>query len=153
MLYELMVIARAGDSDAVLSRVEKNLKDVGALNLKLEKLGKKVLAYPIAKQTEGEYAVFNFEAEPGVIGQIGDSLRLEREAVLRYLVIKSKPKKAVGKAREIKEKQEAPKATVTVKTRIEKKPEKVKLSRASKKQMTSKAKSATKKKGKKTRNR
>src|SRR3990172_1433524 len=87
--YELMVITAAGaGGEPVLTKIEKSIKEVEASNLKVEKLGKKALAYPIAKQQEGEYVLFNFEAPPEVISVISKMLRLEREAILRYLIIR-----------------------------------------------------------------
>ena len=89
-MYELLVIGKAGDGDAVFSKVEKILKGVKASSVKSKKMAKKALAYPIAKQTEADYLLFNFEAEGGAVKDIGDSLKLEQEDVLRYLIIRTK---------------------------------------------------------------
>ena len=63
--YELMVITAAGaGAEPILAKIEKSIKEAGVSGLKVEKLGKKVLTYPIAKRQEGEYVLFNFEA-PG----------------------------------------------------------------------------------------
>jgi len=81
MNYELMVVTTAVSStDPILAKIEKSVKEAEASNLKVEKLGKKVLAYPIAKQQEGEYVLFNFEAPPEAIDVISKMLRLERES-------------------------------------------------------------------------
>src|SRR3989338_7273608 len=89
MNYELMVVTTAVSStDPILAKIEKSVKEAEASNLKVEKLGKKVLAYPIAKQQEGEYVLFNFEAPPEAIDVISKMLRLEREAILRYLILR-----------------------------------------------------------------
>ena len=89
MNYELMVITAAGaGGESVLTKVEKSIKEAEVSNLKVEKLGKKALAYPIVKQTEGEYVLFNFEAPGETIGAIAKMLRLEREAILRYLILR-----------------------------------------------------------------
>lgn len=85
----MVVIAPDSSTDPVLTKIEKSIKDANASDLKIERLGKKTLAYPIAKQTEGEYIVFNFEAPPEVTNAISQLLRLEREAILRYLLIRS----------------------------------------------------------------
>lgn len=90
-MYELTVVASSKvESDLAISKVEKILKDVGASNVGVVRLGKKVLAYPIAKQTEAEFFLFNFQAPGDAVKSITDSLRLERESVLRYLLIKLK---------------------------------------------------------------
>lgn len=93
-MYELMVIGNVKvDSDQLLSRMQKMLSAVNASAVRVEKLGRKLLAYPIAKQTEGEYLVFNFEAEGAAISEIDQKLRLEQENVLRYLIVKQKETK------------------------------------------------------------
>lgn len=96
MYYELMVIAKTDGAGEVGAKVEKALKDFGAGEVKLEKMGKKTLAYPIVKQTEAEYLLFNFEAQGEAVGKIDSMLRLEREAILRYLIIKGKKKGIKG---------------------------------------------------------
>jgi hypothetical protein len=62
-------------------------------------MGKKPLAYKIAKQTEAEYFLFNFDANPVEILTLDRKLRLEQEAVLRHLLIKTKPVKESKKAK------------------------------------------------------
>src|SRR3972149_4119699 len=114
MNYELMVVTTAVSStDPILAKIEKSVKEAEASNLKVEKLGKKALAYPIAKQTEGEYVLFNFEAPPEAIGVISKMLRLEREAILRYLISRVSEESTVDK----KVKEEKPKAKVIVTTK------------------------------------
>lgn len=94
-MYELMVIAKIDSSDEVFGKVEKFLKDIKAESLKIERLGKKILAYPIAKQTEAEYFLYNFEADSQTLKGLSDKIRLEQETILRHLLIKAvKPRKA-----------------------------------------------------------
>ena len=93
--YELMIIGNPKvDSEAMLSVVDRALKEVNATNVKVDRLGRKLLAYPIAKQTEGEYTVFNFEADGGAIAQIAGRLKLAQEAILRYLITKVQESKS-----------------------------------------------------------
>src|SRR3989338_7470068 len=126
MNYELMVVTTAVSStDPILAKIEKSVKEAGASGLKLEKLGKKALAYPIAKQTEGEYVLFNFEAPPEAIGVISKMLRLEREAILRYLILRVPRVSKVSRVSRVSEestvdkkvKEEKPKAKVIVTTK------------------------------------
>lgn len=121
MLYELLVVASVkSDAQPFLKNVEKAITDSGSEDLKVESLGKKILAYPIGKHTEGEYVVFTFEANGEAIVKVGAMLRLEQEAKLRYLITKVKPPKKVrarAKGKEPEVKIEAvPKVTVTTKT-------------------------------------
>lgn len=87
--YELMIIGNPKvDSEGVLLVVDRALKEVSATSVKVDRLGRKLLAYPIAKQTEGEYIVFNFEANGEAIAQIAGRLKLSQETILRYLITK-----------------------------------------------------------------
>jgi len=107
MMYELMVAANVKNSESLAGKIEKALKEASASGVKSEKLGKKTLAYPIAKQTE-----------------------------LRHLITKTKISKKVKKvkneSKESEVEERAPK--VTVKTKIvAKKAEKVVKRRRGKK--------------------
>ena len=121
MQYELMVVATtASDTEGILGRIEKSIKEAGASGLKVEKLGKKALSYAIAKQQEGEYVLFNFEAPPETIGAISKMLRLEREAILRYLILRVPMVSRVSRVPKVskgKEETEKPKAKVIVTTK------------------------------------
>ena len=124
MLYELMIISGSEGGDAVVSKVEKLLKDASVGDLRVNKLGKKVLAYPIKKQTEGEYVVFNFESDGIVLKDLDELLRPEQETILRYMVLKTKVIKKSKKAKATKvsnviqeQKELKPTAKVTVRTK------------------------------------
>ncbi len=92
-MYELMVLGNpAEDVDKLIASVEKFIKDASGSGLSTEKLGKKPLAYPVRKKNEGEYVVFNFEAPGTAVKTVSDKLKLEQEAVMRYLIIKAKVK-------------------------------------------------------------
>lgn len=120
-MYELMIVSTIKGSEGLLSRVEKTLKDADALNLKIEKMGKKQLAYPIKKHAEAEYFLLNFDMEGSALKGVSDMLRFEQEDVLRYIILTVKARKAskrknVQKVEEVKvEEKEKPKVTVTTK--------------------------------------
>lgn len=122
-----MIVATTGGAESLLSRVEKFLKEAEALDVKVNKIGKKQLAYPIKKQTEAEYFVLNFEAQGSNLKSVTDKLRLEQEDLLRYMVISTKafkPSKRKGKkVEEVAkvEKKETPKVTVVTKKVISEK--------------------------------
>jgi len=103
-MYELMVVGKAtGDADSLFKKIEKVVKDAGASSFLSEKLGKKPLAYPIQKQTEAEYFLFTFEVAGEAVKSISESLRLEQEAVLRYLIVVQKAKGKEKKPRKVLE--------------------------------------------------
>ena len=117
MTYELMaVINPKADADATAKKIEKFIEDAKAQNVKVEKLGRKELAYPIKKQKEADYFLFSFDAEGEGIKGIGDKIRLEQEAVLRYLVIAKKAKELAQKQKKVAQQEEEKSAKVTVKT-------------------------------------
>ena len=125
-MYELMIISGSDGGDTVISKVEKLLRDASVGDLRVSKLGKKVLAYPIKKQTEGEYVVFNFESDGIVLKDLDELLRPEQETILRYMVLKtkvikkSKAAKAIKVSEAIQEQKELkPTAKVTVRTKTE----------------------------------
>ena len=122
MAYELMIVANPTGGDALLSRVEKLIKENEKSNLKVDRLGRKKLAYPIKRKTEGEYFVINFEANGDFIKPISDKLRLEQEDLLRYLIIRTKvPRTEVKKVSKLavsKEKQDVSAIEKTAKVTV-----------------------------------
>lgn len=116
-----MIVSKIAESDGLLSRVEKALKDANATEVKIEKLGKKLLAYPIKKQTEADYIMLNFEAEGKAIAEISDMLRLEQEALLRHILLKKKIRKAPRRRHATKRVQEEKKVEVPTVTVVTKK--------------------------------
>ncbi len=96
-MYELMVVASPNENaDNFVKKLEGFLTDAKVTSLKTERLGKKPLAYQIRKQAEGEYVLFTFESSSDLPASIVSKLKIEQEAVLRYLLTKTKAAK-VGK--------------------------------------------------------
>ena len=54
---------------------------------KVDELGKKKLAYEIAKNKEGYYVIFDFEANPSLIAELERNYRITDE-VIKFIVIK-----------------------------------------------------------------
>lgn len=145
-MYELMVIGRGVDADELEKVVEKHLKDLSVTQAKLEKLGKKTLAYPISSQVEAEFLLWVFEAEGDAILQLNEKLRMEQEHVLRFLLTKFNPSKVSKVAHKVSEQEPKPKAKVTVTTKIR---EKAKTEEPKKTTKSAKVKESKTKKGKK----
>lgn len=128
MKYELMLVASTrGNSDSVVSRIEKIIKDNQAESVKVESMGKKPLAYSIKKHQEANFYLINFDAPEAAIAPVVQKLRLEQEEVLRYMIIKTKflkpSKKKKGMQTEAIEAKPEPKVRVAVKTaKVEKEP-------------------------------
>lgn len=92
--YETVVVVDAmipdesitSEFDAVKSLIEKEGKLV-----KLDRWGKRKLAYVIRKRTHGEYAVFYYEAGSGAIAAELDKRFRINENILRWLTIADNP--------------------------------------------------------------
>ena len=86
--YEMLVILDAStenQSDEIL-KIEELIKNLGGSLTKTDAWGKRVLAYPIRKKTEGYYVLFNFELEPAQTFELRRVLGL-RQNVYRQLVL------------------------------------------------------------------
>ena len=86
--YEILVIINAAltdeESAALLTQLGDTVKGLGAEVTKVENWGKRRLAYDIAKQREGTYAVLEVSAEPAMVKEFERQLKLN-ENVLRFL--------------------------------------------------------------------
>ena len=88
--YELGIIVRADLDDEALQaewdRVKGLLDRFGAVVEKEDKWGRRKLAYPIAKQSEGIYTFITYTAPASTPYEVESRLRL-MESVLRFLTI------------------------------------------------------------------
>lgn len=89
--YELAVIINPDVSEesipSVLDKVTQLISQMGGATIKVDRWGRKKLAYPIKQYREGEYVVTQFELEPDKAGELKASLRLSDE-FLRHLLIR-----------------------------------------------------------------
>jgi small subunit ribosomal protein S6 len=76
----------ASEFDAIGKLIETQGKMV-----KLDRWGKRKLAYPIRKRTHGEYAVFYYESESGGLSAELDKRLRINENVLRWLTVADNP--------------------------------------------------------------
>lgn len=86
--YEMLVILDASlenQSDEIL-KIEEVIKNLNGVLSKTDAWGKRALAYPIRKKTEGYYVLFNFELEPAQTYELRRILGL-RANVYRQLTI------------------------------------------------------------------
>lgn len=89
--YETVYIVRADLTDEVEKKINDKITEVlarfqGKL-AELKDLGKKPLAYRIAKHTKGHYFQLNYEGNGQVIDELERHLRLS-EDVIRFLTVK-----------------------------------------------------------------
>ncbi len=78
--------------EAVVSEfdaIAKQIEAVGTM-LKVDRWGKKRLAYPISKKSHGEYTVFYYEAPTSFPAEMEKRFRIN-ENILRWLTIEGIP--------------------------------------------------------------
>jgi len=100
--YELMYIVRPTVDEqalaAVNEKIEKFITNGGGQLLKREDWGKRRLAYPIVKFTEGFYSVLQFELPSQAVRELDRSLKLTEE-VLRFLITRVEARKEATNGR------------------------------------------------------
>ena len=88
--YESVIIVNPNVDDDKLKDLETLFTDMinkdGKVE-KVEKLGKKKLAYKVRKNEEGIYVVFYFEANPALIEELERNYRITDE-IIKFIVIR-----------------------------------------------------------------
>lgn len=88
--YEMVFIVRSDlDEEAfneVLEKVKGWISEPGGQVTKVDLWGKRRLAYPIRKQTEGQYVLMNMNMSPAIGSDLERNLRF-LDAVIRYLIL------------------------------------------------------------------
>ena len=88
--YEAVIILSATAAEEETVAFGEKMKALISSNGELtnvEEWGKKTLAYPIKKLTEGVYTLLTFVAKPEFIAEFERVLRIE-DVVLKHMVIK-----------------------------------------------------------------
>ena len=88
--YESLVIFKAAGTEQELSqqaaRVEEQIKKLGGRVENVQGMGRRRLAFRIARQTEGYYYVFRFHAPTEQVAELERLLRLN-EAIVRFMIL------------------------------------------------------------------
>ena len=88
--YEVMVIVKPAEEEvtnATIEKVEALIARVGGTVEKVDRWGKRRLAYPVKKFTDGFFTLVNFEAAPAEIKEIDRVLKITDE-ILRHMIVK-----------------------------------------------------------------
>jgi len=87
--YDLMLLLRTDveDHKAFLDDVQALIGTLGGEVAKVDVWGKRRLAYPVEKEQEGYYAIFNMKLDPAQVVELDRVLKL-RPQVLRHMVIR-----------------------------------------------------------------
>ncbi len=85
----LILVPELGETKKkeVLVKVKKILEDTKGKVEKTDEWGKKALAYPIKKMTEGDYHFWEVSLPEPAPAEIDKKIRLE-DQVLRYLLVR-----------------------------------------------------------------
>ena len=73
------------EADALIENV-KGIIEGGGNIINIDVWGKRRLAYPIRKRSEGYYVVYVFECAPSFVAQLNQALRVI-EAILRHMIV------------------------------------------------------------------
>ena len=71
----------------LLERMTQSITQSGGAMIKVDRWGKRRLAYPIQHYREGDYVVAQFELEPSKTAELEASLKLWEE-LIRHLLVK-----------------------------------------------------------------
>ena len=88
--YEVIFIAKPleeAEVDPIVEFVSNLLTKNGATIEKVDRWGKRHLAYPVKKQKDGYYTLINFEIEPSAIFEIDRVMKI-RDEILKHLIVK-----------------------------------------------------------------
>ena len=92
--YDTVVIINLSQGDEkvaeTLTYVEKAIEGFSGKVKNIEKWGKRLLAYPIGKNTEGFYALVKFDLDPENVAKLKGKLRLN-EMVVREMTLIEQP--------------------------------------------------------------
>ena len=88
--YETTVVTRNEMTDDALKTLKDRLTAIvvsfGGEIVEIEDWGKKRLAFPIKKESRGQYTYLAYTGKPGVVAELERNLRIH-EHVLRYLTV------------------------------------------------------------------
>lgn len=71
---------------AAMKRVDVTISENGGTVDEVQDWGKRKLAYPINKLTDGDYTLINFHTEPASIAELDRVLRI-LDPVIRYMIV------------------------------------------------------------------
>ena len=90
-IYEELFIVKPElpeeEIDAFIEQIKTNISNAGGTVDKVEKWGKRRLAYKVEKFREGSYVLMQFSAEPNVIKEVERRLRVA-ESVIKFLTVR-----------------------------------------------------------------
>jgi small subunit ribosomal protein S6 len=110
--YEMMFIARTDvpeeEIDKLNAQMESVVSGAGGKTEKIDKMGRRRLAYRVKKQREGIYILFTFEGTGDTVREFERRLKVT-DTVIKYLTVRvDERKKAAAEAKAAAKKKAAP---------------------------------------------
>ena len=89
--YESIFILNPSIEEAEAEKIVQRLQDVvnghGGQMLKVEKWGKKRLAYIVRKQKKGEYVLLHFKGQPETVAELERNYKMV-DSIIKYLTVR-----------------------------------------------------------------
>lgn len=89
--YEVMYIGTPETADEDITKLNETIQQLvekeGGSVIKTEAMGKRKLAYPIKKKTEGHYTLFEIEGSGQEIAELERRFRVN-DTVMRYITVR-----------------------------------------------------------------
>jgi small subunit ribosomal protein S6 len=113
--YEMMFIARTDvpeeEIDKLNAQMESVVSGAGGKMEKIDKMGRRRLAYRVKKQREGIYILFTFEGTGDTVREFERRLKVT-DTVIKYLTVRvDERKKAAAEAKAAAKRKAAPPAS------------------------------------------
>ena len=90
-VYEILFIVapnvEEGDIETLITQLSDVLKNQGAQVARVDRMGRRRLAYPIQKFNEGHYVVFTVEGTGSEIAEVERRMRVA-DPIIRYLTVR-----------------------------------------------------------------
>lgn len=90
-VYEVMYIAQPETADEDITKlneaIQQQIEREGGTIVKTEVMGKRKLAYPIKKKTEGHYTLFEIEGSGQEIAELERRFRVN-DTVIRFVTVR-----------------------------------------------------------------
>lgn len=114
-IYEELFIIKPDvpeeESDRLVETLQAHLVSAGATVDKVEKWGKRRLAYRVEKYREGAYVLFQFTGGPEVVKELERRLRVQ-DAVLKFITVRiDETMKRLEKRKKVRDKRAAKRAS------------------------------------------
>jgi small subunit ribosomal protein S6 len=106
-IYENLFIVKPDateeEIDHLVDQMSKNVTAAGGTIDKVDKWGKRRLAYRIEKHREGSYVLMQFSAEPAIVREFERRLRVQ-DSVIKFLTVRiDEEQKRLDKIKAIKD--------------------------------------------------